>query len=162
MNQALAQAYEPNNMESKHNLKGSKVNVDFISDSRTEFSGKHINGIGTVDRHEDGYVYGRLEQGTPFMCPEACVQPIQYDHMKQMRIAFESWLKGQALFSTLVYQYGSDVLIYDDIDGYKVLAVALAFEVWKKLDECKQANQGLALLGQITSSTQTRGGDNGQ
>ena len=90
------------------------------------------------------------------------VQPIQYDHMKQMRVAFESWLKGQALFSTLVYQYGSDVLIYDDIDGYKVLAVALAFEVWKKLDECKQANQGLALLGQITSSTQMRGGDHGQ
>ena len=162
MNQTIAQAKEPTAAKTTQFKKGTRVTVDFISDSRTEFSGKHIKGDAIVDLHEDGYVYGQLEQGTPFMCPEACVQPIQYDHMKQMRIAFESWLKGQALFSTLVYQYGSDVLIYDDIDGYKVLAVALAFEVWKKLDECKQANQGLALLGQITSSTQTRGGDNGQ
>ena len=164
MNQAHAQAYEQNNTESQHCLQDSRVNVDFISDSRTEFSNKHIKGIGTVDRHEDGYVYGRLEQGTPFMCPEAHVQPIQYDHMKQMRIAFESWLKGQALFSILVYQYGPEVLIYDGIDGYKILAVALAFEVWKELDKSKQTNwtlQGLA-LAHTASSTQTRGGDHGQ
>ncbi len=158
MNQALAQAYEPNNMESQHNLKGSKVNVDFISDSRTEFSGKHINGIGTVDRHEDGYVYGRLEQGTPFMCPESYVQLNQCDYSRH---EFEQWLKTQKQYLTLVFQYGSDVLIYDAIDGYKILAVALAFEVWKQLVLCREKIYALESAAFIATSTQ-RGGDHGQ
>lgn len=49
---------------------GSIVEVDFISESRTEFSGKHFKGIGRVDIYEDGRVYGRLFDGTPFLCGE--------------------------------------------------------------------------------------------
>lgn len=48
--------------------KGDRVKVDFISESRTEFSGIHILGSGVIDRCEDGYVYGRLDNGLPFMC----------------------------------------------------------------------------------------------
>lgn len=47
---------------------GSKVKVDFISESRTEFSGRRFTGIGVVDRLEDGRIFGRLEDGRPFMC----------------------------------------------------------------------------------------------
>lgn len=47
---------------------GSKVKVDFISESRTIFSGKRFTGTGVVDRLEDGRVFGRLEDGRPFMC----------------------------------------------------------------------------------------------
>lgn len=47
---------------------GSKVKVDFISESRTEFSGNHFNGTGVIDRLEDGRVFGRLDDGRPFMC----------------------------------------------------------------------------------------------
>jgi len=47
---------------------GSKVKVDFISESRTEFSGKRFTGTGVVDRLEDGRIFGRLDDGRPFMC----------------------------------------------------------------------------------------------
>jgi hypothetical protein len=47
--------------------KGDRVKVDFISESRTDFSGIHIVGSGVIDRFEDGYVYGRLDNGLPFM-----------------------------------------------------------------------------------------------
>ncbi|WP_288400284.1 hypothetical protein [uncultured Acinetobacter sp.] len=47
---------------------GSKVQVDFISESRTEFSGRRFMGTGLVDRLEDGRIFGRLDDGRPFMC----------------------------------------------------------------------------------------------
>ncbi|MEG2445360.1 MAG: hypothetical protein RSA22_06680 [Acinetobacter sp.] len=47
---------------------GSKVKVDFISESRTDFSGKRFTGTGVVDRLEDGRVFGRLEDGRTFLC----------------------------------------------------------------------------------------------
>lgn len=55
---------------------GNRVRVDFISDSRTEFSGNKIVGVGTVDRAEDGYVFGRLDSGQTFMCMESDVVKI--------------------------------------------------------------------------------------
>ena len=51
------------------NLKvGSRVKVDFVSESRTIYSGKRFTGFGVVDRIEDGRVFGRLDDGRPFMC----------------------------------------------------------------------------------------------
>lgn len=49
---------------------GMTVYVDYITDSRTEFSGRKVNGFGVLDRVEDGYVFGRLINGHPFMCNE--------------------------------------------------------------------------------------------
>ncbi|MDH2636804.1 hypothetical protein QDS01_17995 [Acinetobacter nosocomialis] len=52
---------------------GDKVYVDFRSLSSTV----HLStGIGTVDRVEDGYVYGRFENGNAFSCPHAVVKPL--------------------------------------------------------------------------------------
>ena len=48
---------------------GCTVQVDFISDSRTEYSDAHIFGTGVIDVVEDGYVMGRLDSGQTFMCP---------------------------------------------------------------------------------------------
>ena len=48
--------------------KGDRVKVDFISESATDYSGKRFHGCGVLDRVEDGRVYGRLDDGTPFMC----------------------------------------------------------------------------------------------
>lgn len=48
--------------------KGDQVLVDFTSESRTVFSGKRFVGRGVLDRVEDGRVYGRLDNGNPFMC----------------------------------------------------------------------------------------------
>lgn len=47
---------------------GSRVTVDFMSKSRTIYSGKRFTGSGVVDRLEDGRVFGRLDDGRPFMC----------------------------------------------------------------------------------------------
>lgn len=48
--------------------KGDCVKVDFISESATIYSGKRFTGYGVVDRFEDNRVFGRLEDGQPFMC----------------------------------------------------------------------------------------------
>ncbi|MDH0718313.1 hypothetical protein [Acinetobacter junii] len=47
---------------------GSKVHVDFVSESSTEFSGNQFTGTGVIDRLEDGRVFGRLDDGRPFLC----------------------------------------------------------------------------------------------
>ena len=51
-----------------HIKKGDRVKVDFISESATIYSGKRFTGYGVVDRFEDGYVFGRLDDGQTFMC----------------------------------------------------------------------------------------------
>ena len=48
--------------------KGDRVYVFFISESATEFSGHIFKGDGVIDRAEDDYLYGRLDDGRPFMC----------------------------------------------------------------------------------------------
>lgn len=54
--------------KTKHFFVGEKVDVDFISESRTEFSGNRFKGRGVIDRIEDGRIFGRLDNGNPFMC----------------------------------------------------------------------------------------------
>jgi len=158
MNQTIAQAKEPTAAKTTQFKKGTRVHIDFISDSRTEFSGKHIKGDAIVDRHEDGYVYGQLELGTPFMCPENFVQLTSLELIKQIREEFETWLKQQKQYSVLINQYGVDVFTYDSIDGYQKLAVALAFELWKELRLSLAENK--ALLHKLnTLNTASKGGD---
>ncbi len=47
---------------------GQRIKVDFISESSTEFSGKRFCGEGVIDRLEDGFIFGRLDSGAPFLC----------------------------------------------------------------------------------------------
>lgn len=47
---------------------GSRVFVEYISESRTKFSGIQFKGDGVVDLFDDRYVMGRLDDGLPFMC----------------------------------------------------------------------------------------------
>ena len=55
---------------------GTRVKVEFISSSRTEYDGNLFSGSGVIDLIEDGYVYGRLDCGKPFMCNPNDVQEI--------------------------------------------------------------------------------------
>lgn len=57
--------------------KGDRVQVDFVSSSATEHDGHRFSGEGTVDRAEDGYVFGRLDSGKTFMCNDSDVKPIE-------------------------------------------------------------------------------------
>ena len=59
---------------------GSRVKVDFISESRTIYSGKRFTGVGVIDRLEDGRVLGRLDDGQPFMCFPEDVEVIDETH----------------------------------------------------------------------------------
>lgn len=160
MNQILAQTNEQSAAETTQFKKGTRVHVDFIGDSRTEFSGKHIKGDAFVDRHEDGYVFGQLEQGTPFMCPEQFVQLTSAEIIKQVRAEFETWLIKQKQYSVLINQHGADLFNYDSIDGYQKLAVALAFELWKELSLSRETNKVLLKKLNVSSATLTNGGTN--
>ena len=55
---------------------GDRVKVDFIGESATIYSGKRFTGYGVLDRVEDGRVFGRLDDGTPFMCLCADVEVV--------------------------------------------------------------------------------------
>lgn len=54
---------------------GDLVHVDFMSESATAFSGQRFTGDGRLDLVEEGYAYGRLNDGRPFMCPVEDVEP---------------------------------------------------------------------------------------
>lgn len=47
---------------------GSRVSVNFMSESRTSFSETHFQGEGEVDLFDNLYVMGRLDSGLSFMC----------------------------------------------------------------------------------------------
>lgn len=58
--------------------KGALVDVSFISESMTIFSGNHFSGRGVVDQFDGRNVYGRLNDGTPFMCSPEDVRVLDY------------------------------------------------------------------------------------
>ena len=55
------------------------MKVDFIGESATIYSGKRFTGYGVLDRVEDGRVFGRLEDGMPFMCLCADVEVVEHE-----------------------------------------------------------------------------------
>lgn len=74
-----------------------RVNVDFISESRTEFSVNRFTGEGIIDRCEDEYVYGRLDNGVLFMCNENEVLVIEhtpcFERCYRRRELHQAWSK---------------------------------------------------------------------
>ena len=110
-------------------LKGSRVSVEFVSESRTEFSGTKIEGAGTVDRFEDGYVFGQLDNGQSFMCPEQFVCVINQD----IEIEFQNWIKTIPEYQTLVFQHGANLFMRRD-GRYEILTIRLARQLWGIID----------------------------
>lgn len=59
--------------------KGDSVYVDFVMNNEVAKDGDDVNrfkGCAVVDLVEDGRVFGRLPDGTPFMCGEEDVRRI--------------------------------------------------------------------------------------
>lgn len=54
-----------------------RVKVSFLTANRTEFDGVLFEGIGEVDFKSEGYVYGRLLDGRPFMCNESDIEEVE-------------------------------------------------------------------------------------
>ncbi|WP_336916693.1 hypothetical protein [Acinetobacter modestus] len=85
--------------------KGDCVIVDFISESRTIYSGKRFTGYGVVDRFEDGRVFGRLVDGKPFMCFES-------DVSKERPISSKRKRKLQKLGKTVYWSKRLESYVY--------------------------------------------------
>lgn len=116
--------------------KGSRVKVDFVSESRTEFSGNRFTGEGVVDRVEDGRVFGRLDNGMPFMCGVDDVQVIT--GQSDIHDTFQKWFTEQDFYKNLRYQEGNRLFLRDG-DVYRYLPVHMTFVAWsekkKRIDE---------------------------
>ncbi len=116
--------------------KGNRVKVEFTSESTTHFSGDEIKGFGVVDRCEDGYVFGRLECGKPFMCLES-----DCELLINPSLDFEHWFINQDFYTNMRFIHG-DNLFSKDGDVYRVLPVQMAYQVWisrtKSLDNMEQ------------------------
>ena len=111
---------------------GIRVYVDFISESSTEFSGNRFTGEGVVDRIEDGRVFGRLDDGAPFMCDVSDVTVIeQQDERKEFEIFFMS----QPFFLQLKYIHGERLFDFDTGIGYRNLTVQVGYVCWCKGDK---------------------------
>lgn len=96
--------------------KGDHVMVCFISESRTEFSGKEFKGSGQLDLVENNRVYGRLYDGTPFTCSESdCTEII--------------FLKNFSLLLSVGYKNARQML-----NGYIPASIDL-IELRKQFDE---------------------------
>ena len=111
--------------------KGDRVQVDFISESATDYSGKHFHGYGVLDRVEDGRVMGRLDDGTPFSCLEADVKVIEH---VDLRKKFESFFTKQPFFNSLKYQHGDRLFDFDEGIGYRNLTVQVGYVCFCKQD----------------------------
>ena len=112
--------------------KGDRVKVDFVSESATIYSGKRFTGYGVLDRVEDGRVFGRLDDGTPFSCFTADVEIIPLvDRTEE----FEAFFTAQPFFKNLRFIHGDKLFDFDKGIGYRNLTVQIAYVCWCKGDK---------------------------
>lgn len=112
--------------------KNDRVKVDFTSESSTEFSGNRFTGEGVVDRVEDGRVFGRLDNGTPFMCDESDAVVID---LKDSRDDYEAFFMGQPFYLQMKYIHGDRLFDFDQGIGYRNLTVQIGYVCWCKDDK---------------------------
>ena len=127
---------------------GDQVKVDFISESRTEFSGNRFTGEGFIDRVEDGRVFGRLNDGTPFMCSMDDVQVIA--NVGDIHDVFQKWFKEQDFYQNLRYQEGNRLFLRDG-DMYRYLPVHMTFVAWS--EKQKRVDNALQMLSDWDDQT---------
>lgn len=145
--------------------KGSKVKVSFQSKSATNFSGQQIEGFGIVDRSEDGYVFGRLDNGQTFMCSVSDVFVIGNE-----TLVFEKWFMDQDFYTNMRFIHG-DNLFSKDGGVYRVLPVRMTHLAFCKstqslnnIESCyiemKQENNQLkAILYELNSLAESVGNE---
>ena len=111
--------------------KGCRVKVDFVSESSTEFSGKRFTGEGVVDRVEDGRVFGRLDDGAPFVCGVSDAAVIE---QQDKRKEYETFFMSQPFYLQLKYIHGDRLFDFDVGIGYRNLTVQVGYVCWCKED----------------------------
>ena len=73
---------------------GDRVHVDFISESRTEFSNNHFTGDGIIDCIDGDRIYGRLLTGERLFNFDV---GIGY-RIPAVQIGYVCWCKGDKEF----------------------------------------------------------------
>lgn len=111
---------------------GNRVHVDFISESATKFSNNHFTGDGVIDRIEDGRVFGRLDDGTPFMCDLSDAIVIE---QQDKRKEYEAFFMKQLFYLQLKYIHGDRLFDFDQGIGYRNLTVQVGYVCWCKGDK---------------------------
>ena len=112
---------------------GDRVKVDFIGESATIYSGKRFTGYGVLDRVEDGRVYGRLDDGTPFMCLCADVEVVGMSD-------FEKWFKSLNENGRVTYFLGQEGRISEEAWNHQQSKID---ELQKQVDAAKQLIEDL-------------------
>lgn len=111
---------------------GNRVKVDFVSESATKFSNNHFTGDGVIDRIEDGRVFGRLDDGTPFMCDLSDAIVIE---QQDKRKEYEAFFMKQPFYLQLKYIHGDRLFDFDQGIGYRNLTVQVGYVCWGKGDK---------------------------
>ena len=106
---------------------GDRVKVDFIGESATIYSGKRFTGYGVLDRVEDGRVFGRLDDGTPFMCLCADVEVVGMSD-------FEKWFKSLNENGRVTYFLGQEGRISEEAWNHQQAIIDEHTEVIKLQD----------------------------
>jgi hypothetical protein len=112
--------------------KNDRVKVDFTSESSTEFSGKRFTGEGVIDRIEDGRVFGRLDDSTPFMCDLSDAIVIE---QQDKRKEYEAFFMKQPFYLQLKYIHGDRLFDFDVGIGCRNLTVQIGYVCWCKDDK---------------------------
>lgn len=106
--------------------------MDFISESRTQFSGQVFKGNGVIDRLEDGYAIGRLDDGRTFCCKTDCLAPLPSPkNLQDEHHCFKEWLKTTPEYRNLIFKHGERLFIRRN-DEFDVLTVRLAHKAWQQ------------------------------
>ena len=118
--------------------KGDRVKVDFIGESATIYSGKRFTGYGVLDRVEDGRVFGRLDDGTPFMCLCADVEVVGMSD-------FEKWFKSLNENGRVTYFLGQEGRISEEAWNHQQSKID---ELQKRVDAALEiTKQGIRKQG---------------
>lgn len=86
---------------------------------------------GVIDRYEDGYCFGRFENGGPFCSPEAYVYlatPTEQTNIEN----FKAWVKQTEDYPILLSVYGGNVF-NRDMGEFCNLPIRLAYTLWLEI-----------------------------
>lgn len=109
---------------------GQTVFVDFEACNRTAADGKVFSGHGVIDRLEDGYCFGKTDDGRPFCCPIAFVFPPNDNYKTPSDLElFKAYIKSSDDYQSLMNVHG-ERLFNRENGSFRVLSIRLAYKIW--------------------------------
>lgn len=123
---------------------GQTVFVDFEACNRTAADGKVFSGHGVIDRLEDGYCFGKTDDGRPFCCPTAFVFPPNDNYKTPSDLdLFKTYIKSSDDYQSLMNVHGERLFNCEN-GSFHVLSIRLAYKIWCQQRE-KQSITGREL-----------------